>query len=111
MAQPETLTDLGDELKATLRTREELGEDLEEEIVDSFLTSVQGAIDDRVDARVAEALRGAPKKRRFAGPSTGRIAVILCLSIPLTAIAGESAGSVGVLGMLALAAVLLLYTP
>ena len=96
---------LRDELRATLRARQELGEEMEEEVIESFLARLQRSIDERVDRRVADALR---HNKRRASPSTGRIAVILVLSIPLVAIAGAFADLYGILVVAAVDLVLLL---
>ena len=95
-----------DELKAHLGTRQELGADKEDEIIESFLRRMKEAIDEQVEARVAEAL-GRHKQRRMPSVSNFRIMGILCLSIPLLAIAGALGGTFGVLGVVALVLVLL----
>ena len=93
-----------EELKATMRTRQELGEEMEDEVIESFLERLEASINDQVDARVAAL---APKRRR-SGLSTGRIAVVLCLSIPLFGIAGGIGDLYGILAVVALDLVLIL---
>ena len=98
--------DLHDELKAHLRTRQELGPEMEEEVVDSFLKRMQDAIDERVEARVADSLdRQKPKSKSFL--NTGRLAVVICLAIPLVAVAGSLGGELAVLGVMVFALVAL----
>ncbi len=97
-----------DELKSTLLTRKELGEDMEDEVIESFLARMQRAIDEQVEARV-NAASGAGRGGRSYNVKTGRLAiVVLCLSIPLLAIAGGIAGTPGILAFVALILVLLL---
>ena len=95
-----------DELKATLAARRELGEEMEDEVVESFLGRLESAIDEQVEARVAEHLRGRGGPRRQKA-TTGRIAVVLALSIPLMGIAGGLGGTVGIVAMVGLALVLI----
>ena len=96
-----------DELKSTLLTRKELGEDMEDEVIESFLARMQRAIDEQVEARV-NAASGAGRGGRSYNVKTGRLAIVLCLSIPLLAIAGGIAGTPGILAFVALILVLLL---
>ena len=107
--QPDPLADVEDELKVALLTRQELGQELEDEVIESFLSRVQDAIDARVEARV-KALQDAPARRRFAAPSTGRIAVVLSFTlmfllfgIPLADIAGGMVAAVSLFACIALA--------
>ena len=95
-----------DELKATLGARGELGQEMEDEVIESFLRRLQSSIDEQVDARVTEAL----SHRRRAGISVGRVAVVLCLSIPLIAIAGALGGTWGIAAVVALILVVLFKT-
>ena len=106
MSEERNSSEWRDELKAHLGTRQELGADKEDEIIESFLGRMQEAIDEQVEARVAEAL-GRHKQRRMPSASNFRIMGILCLSIPLLAIAGALGGTFGVLGVVALVLVLL----
>ena len=105
MAEAQTSQHWRDELKATLLTHRELGEEMEDEVIESFLGRLQRSIDEQVEARVKAA--GGLRRRPYS-ISTGRAAVVLCLSIPLIAIAGDIAGTVGILAVVALIMVLLL---
>lgn len=109
-SKPESLADVDDELKVALLTRQELGKDMEDEVIESFLSRVQDAIDARVEARVRESLHGVPSRRRFAAPSTGRIAVVLSFItlfliflIPLADIAGSMVAAISIVACIALA--------
>ena len=95
-----------DELKATVRTRQELGEEMEEEVIESFLQRLQGSIDQHVDARVTEVL-AQQRSRKSHHPPAWRIALVLGLSIPLVAVAGLSGGFFGILIVAAFALVLI----
>ena len=115
MQQPDSLADAEDELKVALLARQELGEDLEDEVIESFLSRAQDAIDARVEARVSESLRGAPDRPRFAAPSSRRVAVafgyivaFLALSIPIAAVAGSQVALVSLFACIAFAAATLI---
>ena len=57
-----------DELRATLGARGELGQEMEDEVIESFLGRLRGSIDKQVEAGVAEAM----SHRRRGGISLGR---------------------------------------
>jgi hypothetical protein len=90
-----------DEAEALLRVRGQLGDDFEPALVDSFVDR----IDDAIEARVVEHLRRAQERerrrrqqRRSRDDHALALAIVsLGVAIPLTAIASESAGFVGVL--------------
>jgi hypothetical protein len=85
------------ELTAALHARHELGERLEPEVVDSFLSQVEQAIDARVEGR----LRGRLPSRSESGTDVGGVWLALGsfgMGIPLTAIA---AGTTGFSGLVA----------
>ena len=111
MPQPNSLADAEDELKVALLARQELGKDMEDEVIESFLSRVQDAIDARVEARVSESLRKARDRPRFAAPSSRRVAVafgyivaFLALSIPMAAVAGSQVALVSLFACIAFAA-------
>ncbi|MCZ7414649.1 MULTISPECIES: hypothetical protein [unclassified Streptomyces] len=99
------------ELDATLQTREELGPEYDDALVDSFLEKVDVRLNEIVDTRVRRrlaeqrmsAVREASSGRRgLDGPSgpgaVFALAVIsLVLGIPLSAVAGDQAGLAGIL--------------
>ena len=114
-SQPDASAKTEDELRAALKTRQELGEEFEDEIVESFLSRVEDAIDARVEARVNEALRDRPVRTRFAVPSVPRLGIVLGLmaivlwsSPGLAEVAGAIVALIAVIGGTALAAVILI---
>lgn len=90
-----------DEAEALLHVRGQLGDDFEPALVDSFVER----IDEAIEARVAQHLRRAQdrerrsrQRRRSKDDHALALAIVsLGVAIPLTAIASESAGFVGVL--------------
>ncbi|WP_030393441.1 hypothetical protein [Kitasatospora purpeofusca] len=103
--------DLRRDLDATLQARKELGPEYESELVDSFLARIDARLDARVERRVAERLgpadgygptegygRPGYGPRRFGRRSATRLPIVsLVLGIPLSAIAAESGGFLGLL--------------
>ncbi|MEV5874513.1 hypothetical protein AB0L75_09845 [Streptomyces sp. NPDC052101] len=97
--------DLRKELDATLRARTDLGADYDSALVDSFLERVEQRIDDAVDRRVRrhlaeqrmESARGTrrPKDADSWPERFGFAIVSLVLAIPLSAVGGGVAGTVG----------------
>ena len=88
-----------DDITSTVGARRELGEDLEPAVVDAFLDKVERAIDAQVEAKLAES-----KSRRRTGSGGMDAGQRLALSIvslgtgiPITAIAAEQSGTVGIL--------------
>lgn len=97
-----------EEVQAALAARQELGERMEPEIIDAFLDRIERAIDTRVEAR----LRGRQESRPQ-GTDVGGVWLALGsfgLGIPLTAIAANMAGLLGLIVVWAgIAAVNLAY--
>ncbi|WP_405004802.1 hypothetical protein OHV13_11340 [Kitasatospora purpeofusca] len=103
--------DLRRDLDATLQARKELGPEYESELVDSFLARIDARLDARVERRVAERLgpadgygpaegygRPGYGPRRFGRRSAARLPIVsLVLGIPLSAIAADSGGFLGLL--------------
>jgi hypothetical protein len=86
MAQPELPRE---EVTVAIETRRELGQELEPQVIDSFLERVGNAIDERVDRRL--------KMRGGGGEEGIRLAVVsLLFGIPLT---GIGAGTTGLAGL------------
>jgi len=84
-----------EDVHSALGARRELGQDLEPEVVDAFLSRVERAIDARVEQRLADAPRG----RQGGGLEGSRLAlaiVSLGTGIPITAIAAEAGGVLGI---------------
>jgi hypothetical protein len=83
-----------EEFRAALEARRELGEELEPQLIDSFVERIERRIDERLGERTPA--------RRASPPSDHRLAlaiVSLCVSIPLIAIAGGTAGLAGVIAV------------
>jgi hypothetical protein len=76
-----------EELEVAIEARRELSPEHEPEIVAAFLDRIGGAIDARVDERLAER-----KRRKMRGSSNELAFYSLIFGIPLTAIAGGQAG-------------------
>ena len=95
-----------EDLHATLAARQELGEEYEPALVDALAERVERVVEARVGARLAQRGVGSPVAARGPGPAApagevspgARIGVAvgsLALGIPLSAIAGASAGAAG----------------
>lgn len=88
------------ELTAALHARQELGERLEDEVVDTFLSRVERAIDARVDARLQGQLPAV--RRRGGNTDVGGVWLALGslgMGIPITAIAGSMAHLPGIIAV------------
>ena len=96
MAEKLDSSELRDELKATLGARKELGEEMEDDVIESFMARLQSAIDEQVAVRVAEELRSKPRR---SGMSTYRAWAVLCCSFPLIIVAAVYAGAWGILAV------------
>jgi hypothetical protein len=87
-----------EDVASTIGARRELGEELEPAVVDAFLDKVERAIDAQVEAKLAES-----RQRRLSSggmDADKRLAlsiVSLGTGIPITAIAAEQGGTVGIL--------------
>ena len=90
------------ELKSTLRTRQELGEEMEDEVIESFMERLDKSITELVEARVAEAKT--KTRSRLTWP---RILIFMAFAMCIMAIAGGTAGLGGVLAVVALVFVIL----
>jgi hypothetical protein len=83
---------LRDELEATLNARNELGAELEPQLIEGFLARLEKEIDVRVDARLERSER--PRDRVSHVPvALGSLGI----GIPLTGAAGGTVGFAGVL--------------
>lgn len=84
------------DLKASIGARSELGPDMEDHVVESFLAKIEQQIDARVRAEVSKAQPRAP------ATSANFAAVVvpsLALSIPLIAISAAMVGTLGVIAV------------
>jgi hypothetical protein len=103
-AEPLKTRDTATELKAVIEARRELGPDMEDHLLASFL----GRIESQVDARVSERLGKSAAKGGSGGhaskgeevPSVAIAASTFALSIPLIAIAGGISGTIGILAVI-----------
>lgn len=80
-----------DDVASSVEARRELGEELEPAVVDAFLERVERAVEERTKA---------DRKRRSGFNSGERLAltiVSIACGIPITAIAAEEGGVVGIL--------------
>jgi hypothetical protein len=106
--------ELRKDLDATLQTRRELGPEYEEELVESFLEKLDGAVERRVRRQLAErqmevargrgqGFRGgapgsaSPAYPEGLGPRLWLAVTSLVLAIPLSAIAAVNTGLAGLL--------------
>jgi hypothetical protein len=85
-----------EDVASAVGARLELGRELEPEIVDAFVDRVERAIDARVEERVAE-LRRHESDSGIEGTRLALAIVSLCTGIPITAIAAEQGGVVGII--------------
>ncbi|GAA3467255.1 hypothetical protein GCM10018965_018070 [Nonomuraea roseola] len=94
------MSDIHDDLQATLETRKHLGPDYEAALVESFVARLDATIAERVKAEV-DAQRPAKAKKKGKSDDIGSGAMVpitvgsLVLAIPLSAIAGSQAGLIG----------------
>jgi hypothetical protein len=86
-----------DDVISTVGARRELGDDMEPEVVDAFLQRVERAIDTRVDTRLADAKSKRGPMPSDDGPALALAIVSLGTGIPITAIAAEQGGVVGII--------------
>jgi len=101
MAERLDKSKLRDDLKSTLRTRQELGEEMEDEIIESFLSRLDQSITEMVDARVAEA-----KTKRRSYITWPRILVLMAFALLIIAVAGVTAGLGGIIAVAALVVII-----
>lgn len=85
--------DLKRELEATLHAREEVGSDLEPQLVESFVDKIDAEIDRRVDEQIAHHRRSRPSGGLPIAVPLGSLGI----AIPLLGVAGGTAGFPGVL--------------
>lgn len=106
LKRPEVAT----ELKAALAARRELGPELEDDVLAAFLGRLENHIDARVAERVGQQRERVKQSSRAEPVEVGVIAGSFALAIPLLAIAGGIAHTVGVIAVVfGLVAVNLLY--
>jgi hypothetical protein len=107
----DTLTspEIRGDLKAAIGARKELGPEMEEQVIEAFLVRIQ----ERIDARVFRYLgsqSSEPEATHHRRKPELVVAPSLALAIPLVAIAGAEAGSLGILSvMIVVLAINLVY--
>jgi hypothetical protein len=85
-----------EDVASAVGARLELGKELEPEIVDAFVDRVERAIDARVEERVAESRRARQDDDGIEGSRLALAFVSLGTGIPITAIAADEGGVVGI---------------
>lgn len=98
---PLTREELREELLAITAARKELSQADEKYLIEAFLSNLDREIDAHIDARIAA--RPVPRKSRG---GTGVVALALIFALPLSGIAGATAGVAGL--AIAWAAILLI---
>src|SRR5215471_7409236 len=91
--------DFRHELEATLAAREEIGEELEPQLVDRFADRIEAEIDRRAGEKAAQQRPRSPSHHHGNAPMIPLALGSLGLSIPLIAIAGGIAGLPGIIAV------------
>jgi hypothetical protein len=89
------VSEIEQELRATLGARQEVGPALEPQLVQRFVDQIESEIDRRIDAKLFHERR----RRKHGGAPIGLPLGSMALAIPLIAIAGGLAGVVGVIAV------------
>jgi hypothetical protein len=84
-----------DELSAAIEARRELGQELEPQVVDSFLARIEKQIDARIDERTRNRLPA--KQAREHELALANVSILA--AIPLLGVAGGTAGLPGVIAI------------
>lgn len=93
----EDYQDIRQDMRATLETRRELGPEYEAALVDSLVARLDTTIAHRVRAELHAAGAPTAKPRKNTNSSVPIALGSMGIGIPLTAIAAQSAGTVGLL--------------
>jgi hypothetical protein len=99
------------DLRAAMMARQELGREMEDHVLESFLSKLEQRVDAMVDTRLEQKVKpAAAKSAKTPPPDPGVVVGTVAVSIPLMVIAAFFAHGVGVgLVMAGVVAVLLLY--
>jgi hypothetical protein len=92
-SDPATRREVGIDLKAAMAARRELGEEMEDHVVESFLARIEQYIDARVAERLAQNSGARPARSEgTAGKYEAALVVAsgLVLAIPLIAVSGAN---------------------
>lgn len=84
------------DLQATIAARAELGPEMEEHVIEAFLSRIDAQIQARVDGAVAQKRAGAKKSLN----PTETVLPSFALAIPLVAIAGGITGALGIVAVM-----------
>ena len=91
-------SDQRQELEATVPSREELGPEYESFLIERFLEQLDRSIEARIEAHLAGRSRPEPAAQpAFTKDMVGGLAATLGIGIPITAIAGGTAGPLGIM--------------
>lgn len=88
--------DVTAQLQAAVAARNEMGQDMEEHVLEVFLARVQQRIDAQVAQQMVQNSGSKPVKRERAESAPLVMAATLGIAIPLMAIAGKAASGVGI---------------
>jgi hypothetical protein len=83
------------ELRAALQARQELGPDMEDHVVDTFLRRIE----ERVDAQVAARIPAQPERKQFHFNPTEVVGASFGIAVPLVLFAGIFAHTAGVVAV------------
>ena len=97
VANRETVTDL----KATVAARRELGPEMEDQLLESFLARIEQRVDQQVAQRPSGSTPVSGHRHSSNINPAAVVAPSLALAIPLIAIAGAAGGAVGVVAVMA----------
>lgn len=92
-----TSADMRHDLKAAFGARAELGPEMEDHVIESFLARIEQRIDARIDAAVRQSV---PREPATSANFVAVVAPSLALSIPLVAISAAMAGSLAVVAVI-----------
>jgi hypothetical protein len=92
--------DVVSDLKAAVAARRELGDELEEPILEAFLARVQQRIDAQVAEQLARSAGKLPAGQRKSNLPGWVLPASLALSFPLVGVAGMYGGGVGIVAVL-----------
>lgn len=112
--KPESLAerDVTNELKASIAARRELGDEMEDHVLEAFLARVQQRIDAQVSQQLAQHKARLDKQegRSRGGAAPWVVPAALFAAVPLVAVASQRAHGFGVLVvMIAVVGILALY--
>lgn len=100
--KPLSRTELRTDLEAALAARQELGPEIEDDLIGAFLDRLQRQIDVRVQQQVAQQIKqSAARRDGSVKRSEGILAISLALAIPLVVLAGIWGGTTAIVAVIA----------